>query len=147
MFLAKVTTSGLQLGFDLFRSPNAGSNFATALAIDANDNVYVTGYVLNTQGGSEFVTIKYAAAPKIENKPNGAMHLEFHTSPGQQYAIEATSDFFNWHHQHSRRQWADPVRRRQCARHSLSLLSRKAALNWFKRFRASSADVMPNHHI
>lgn len=96
MLLAKVTISGQQLGLDRYNSPNAGSNIGTALAIDRNDNVYVTGYVQNTQGGSEFVTIKYTAAPKIEKEPSGAMHLEFHTSPSQQYTIEGTSDFFNW---------------------------------------------------
>jgi hypothetical protein len=96
MFVAKVALSGMQRGVDRYNSPNAISNYGTALAIDSHDNVYVTGYVLNTQGGSEFVTIKYSAAPKIEKKPSGAMHLEFHTSPGQQYSIEGTSDFFNW---------------------------------------------------
>jgi hypothetical protein len=96
MFFGKLTPSGQQLGFDRYNSLNAGSNFGTALAIDTNDNVYVTGYVLNTQGGSEFVTIKYSAAPKIQKQANGAMHLEFHTSPGQPYSLEATSDFFNW---------------------------------------------------
>jgi len=39
---------------------------------------------------------KYSAAPKIEKKPNGTMHLEFQTNPGQQYVIEATTNFFNW---------------------------------------------------
>jgi hypothetical protein len=96
VFLAKLTTSGQQLGLDRYNSPNAGSNFGTALAIDTNDNVYATGYVLNAQGGSEFVTIKYSVAPKIEKKPGGAMHLEFHTTPGRQYAIESTTNFFNW---------------------------------------------------
>jgi hypothetical protein len=52
MFLAKLTAKGQQLALDRFNSPNAGSNFGTALAIDKNDNVYVTGYVQNTQGGS-----------------------------------------------------------------------------------------------
>jgi uncharacterized delta-60 repeat protein len=96
MLCSKLTIAGQQLGLDRYNSPNAGSNFGTALAIDTNDNVYVTGYVLNTQGGSEFVTIKYSATPKIEKKPGGAMHLEFHTTPGQQYAIEGTTNFFNW---------------------------------------------------
>lgn len=96
MFLAKITASGQQFGLDRFNSPNAGSNFGTGVAIDANDNVYVTGYVQNTLGGSEIVTIKYSAAPKIEKKPSGTMHLEFHTIPGQQYAIEASTNFFNW---------------------------------------------------
>jgi hypothetical protein len=95
LFLAKVSATGRQLGLDRFNSPNAGNNFATSLAIDANDNVYVTGYVQNTQGGSEIVTIKYSAAPKIDRKAD-AMHLEFHTSPGQRYSIEASGDFFNW---------------------------------------------------
>jgi hypothetical protein len=96
IFLAKLTGEGRQIGLDRYNSPNAGSNVGTALAIDKNDNVYVTGYVQNTQGGSEFVTIKYSAAPKIEKKTNGAMHLEFHTLPGRQYSIEATTNFLNW---------------------------------------------------
>src|SRR6185436_14626815 len=58
--------------------------------LSANPKLY------STNGGSEFVTIKYSAAPKMEKKPNGGMHLQFHTSPAQSYAIEATSDFFNW---------------------------------------------------
>lgn len=95
-FLAKLTPAGQQLGVDRYNSPNAGSNFGTALAIDKNDNVYVTGYVLNTQGGSEFVTIKYSAAPKIEKKASGAMRLEFHTTPGQQYSLEGSTNFLNW---------------------------------------------------
>lgn len=96
LLLAKISPTGTQLGLDRFNSPNAGSNFGTALAVDTNDNVYVTGYVLNTQGGSEFVTVKYSAPPKIEKKTSGAMQLQFRTSPGQPYAIEATTNFLNW---------------------------------------------------
>jgi hypothetical protein len=96
MFLAKIAASGQQLGLDRYNSTNAGSNFGKALTIDTNDNVYVTGYVLNTQGGSEFVTIKYSASPKIQNKPDDGMHLEFHTIPGKPYAIEGTTNFLNW---------------------------------------------------
>jgi hypothetical protein len=96
MYLAKLDLNGRQIGLDRYNNPTGTSNVAMALAIDSNDNVYVTGYLLNSQGGSEFVTIKYSAAPKIEKKPSGAMHLEFHTNPGQQYSIEATTNFFDW---------------------------------------------------
>jgi hypothetical protein len=85
----------VNFGSNKIHPPNP-NYFGTALAIDQNDNVNVTGYVLNIQGGSEFVTIKYSAAPKIEKKPSGAMHLEFHTLPGRQYSLEGTTNFLNW---------------------------------------------------
>jgi hypothetical protein len=95
MLLAKINPTGQQLALDRYDHPNAVSTVGVAMAIDANDDVYVTGYFRNAQGGSEFLTIKYSDAPKIETGTNG-MHLEFRTGAGQQYAIEGSTDFLNW---------------------------------------------------
>jgi hypothetical protein len=96
MLLVKMTSSGQHLGLDRYNDSGSVNTLGKSLAIDKNDNVYVTGYAENAQGGSKFVTIKYTAAPKIEKQPSGVMHIEFHTSASGQYAIEGTSDFFNW---------------------------------------------------
>jgi hypothetical protein len=96
MFAAKMTSTGRQIGLDRYVTPGKMSNFAVAAAVDAADNAYVIGYTVNAQGGTEWVTIKYPSPPKIEKKPNGAMHLEFRTTPGQQYSLEASTNFLNW---------------------------------------------------
>jgi hypothetical protein len=96
MFAAKLTPAAQQLWIDRYITPGKVSNYAVRVVVDQADNAYVIGYTDNAEGGSEWVTMKYPASPKIEKKPSGAIHLEFHTSPGEQYAIEATSDFFNW---------------------------------------------------
>ena len=96
MFVAELTSAGRQIGLDRYVSPGRVSNVAVAVAVDAADNAYVTGYTLNAQGGAEWVTIKYPAVPKIEKNATGAMHLEFYTAPGQQYVLEATTNFFDW---------------------------------------------------
>ena len=96
MFTAKLTLTGQQIGLDRYVSPGKVSNFAVAAAVDASDNIYATGYTVNAQGGTEWVTVKYPAPPKIEKKASGAMHLEFRTMPGQQYSLEASTNFLNW---------------------------------------------------
>lgn len=96
VLLWKLTTAMQQLSVDLYDSPQHGADFAKAIVIDKQDNVYVTGYSTTLEGGSEFLTIKYFAAPSIEHKPSGAMHLKFHALPGQQYTIESTTNFLNW---------------------------------------------------
>jgi hypothetical protein len=96
LFLAKLKNSGEQIGLDVYSHPNTVNTFSTTIIVDTNDNVYVTGYAVDNVGGSEWVTIKYSGDPKIEKKPSGAIHLEFHTLPGRQYSIEATTNFLNW---------------------------------------------------
>jgi hypothetical protein len=95
LFLAKLTPAGQRIGLDLYNTPTTNS-FAAGLTIDASDNVYVTGYSKTPEGGSEFVTIKYSAPPRIAENADGTIHLKFHSSPGGRYSIEATADFFNW---------------------------------------------------
>jgi hypothetical protein len=96
ILLVKMTSAGQQLGIDRYNDPGAVNCVGMAVAVDGNDAVYLTGYAVNAQGGSKFVTIKYSAAPKIARKSDGAMHLEFHTTSGLQYSIEGTTNFFNW---------------------------------------------------
>jgi len=100
LFLVKYDQNGNRLGLDRFNSSHSGSDFGEAMVVDTNGNVYVTGYSIfvggENNGGSEFLTVKYSAAPRIERVADGAMELQFHTSPGKRYAIEATTDFVGW---------------------------------------------------
>lgn len=92
----KYSQKGEIIWVDTYDGVASKNDVATGIAVDKNGNVYATGYSETAQGGTEFLTIKYSASPTIEKKSTGAMHLEFRTNPVQQYAIEATSDFFNW---------------------------------------------------
>jgi hypothetical protein len=96
IFVAKYDKDGRQLWLHRYDSPQHGNDIPVGIVVDGNQNVYVTGYSTTPEGGTEFLTLKYSASPKIEKKADGAMHLEFHTNPGQQFAIEASADFLSW---------------------------------------------------
>jgi hypothetical protein len=96
ILVAEYDKDGHQLRLFHYDSPQHGNDIPTGIAVDLQGNVFVTGSSTTPEGGTEFLTLKYSAAPKIEKKADGAMHLEFHTAPGQQFAIEASADFLSW---------------------------------------------------
>jgi hypothetical protein len=96
IFVVKYSPNGLKLWEDVYDSASHQNDFARAMVIDQQGSIYVTGHSTTVEGGSEFVTIKYSDAPKIEKQASGAMQLEFYVSPGRRYALEATTDFLNW---------------------------------------------------
>jgi hypothetical protein len=57
----KLDTNGNFLWTNLYPSAVTGNSVATSVAVDPNDNVYVTGYSvsLGTNGNSDIVTLKY----------------------------------------------------------------------------------------
>jgi hypothetical protein len=94
VFLIKYTAIGSRVGLIVYDSPHHGHDVGNAMVRDAAGNVYIVGYSTTPEGGTEFLTLKYSDGPKIEQQPSGAMHLEFYSTPGQRYALEATTDFF-----------------------------------------------------
>jgi hypothetical protein len=87
---------GTFVGSTLFDGANHLNDAAVDVAVDSSGSVYATGYSVTPEGGTEILTVKFHPGPKITSQASGAMHIEFHTVPSTPYAIEATSDFFNW---------------------------------------------------
>ncbi len=58
------SSAGVPMWTNLYAGPEGGSNAGgQSLAVDANDNLFITGYWGVTGSGSDFLTIKYAAPP------------------------------------------------------------------------------------
>ena len=55
----KYNSSGVQQWFSEYNGTGNNDDRAAAMALDANGNVYVTGYSIGALGGYNFVTIKY----------------------------------------------------------------------------------------
>lgn len=53
---------GLPLWTNSFNGPANGDDGAAGLVLDANGNVFVTGYSMGTSSGYDFVTIKYSGS-------------------------------------------------------------------------------------
>jgi hypothetical protein len=88
------STSGLPLWTNRYNGP--GGSQASALAVDRNDNLYVTG----TSGG-DCVTIKYMPAPEIQFTgidplPGAAWRLTLTAPTNVIYRLEASSNLANW---------------------------------------------------
>jgi hypothetical protein len=121
IIVLKVNADGTTAAQALYDSQNHLADIPQSLAIDTQGNVYITGFSATPEGGTEFLTLKYSAGPTIAQKSDGGMHLEFHTNPGQQYSIEATTDFFNWQ----------------------SLITNTADANGFVQFDDTNAPTIP----
>lgn len=58
----KYNAAGEQQWLKRYSGPGTGDDQAAALAIDSDDNVYVTGYSMGSDGDFDFATLKYTAA-------------------------------------------------------------------------------------
>lgn len=94
----KYDNNGNQLWLQRYDGPAHGDDIATGLVVDTNGNVYVTGYSATTNGGTEFVTIKYSQQPNlnIEKQPNGSIRLKVFADPGQLWGFDASTNLQNW---------------------------------------------------
>jgi hypothetical protein len=96
IFLFKYDQDGNRLAEARFDSAHHGSEVATAMVADAAGNIYVTGYGTTVEGGTEIILIKYSEHTRIERQQSGSVSLEFHAEPGASFAIEGTTNFFDW---------------------------------------------------
>lgn len=91
----KYDNNGNQLWLQRYDGPAHGDDIATGIVVDNETNVYVTGYSATTNGGTEFVTIKYSQKPalNIEKQPNGSMRLKVFSNPGELWSFQTTTNF------------------------------------------------------
>ncbi|MBI5384773.1 MAG: hypothetical protein HZA90_08790 [Verrucomicrobia bacterium] len=97
IFTLKYDKNGTQLWVQRYNGPANGDDIATGLVVDASGSVYVTGYSATTNGGTEFVTLKYTQPGlDIQRRSDGAMRLQTLTTPGTPYAFESSSNLQSW---------------------------------------------------
>ena len=58
----KYSSAGLPLWTNRYNGPGNDHDCANALAVDASNNVIVTGYSMSNTGGYGYATIKYSSA-------------------------------------------------------------------------------------
>jgi len=62
----KISSNGIIRWMQKFDGPANGSDDAAAIALDENNNVYVTGTSLGISSGTDYTTIKYSSVGKLE---------------------------------------------------------------------------------
>ena len=69
----KYSTGGIPLWTNRYNGPGNDKDYAEALAVDANNDVIVTGYSVGSGSGLDYATIKYSSAgePLWTNRYNG----------------------------------------------------------------------------
>jgi uncharacterized delta-60 repeat protein len=69
----KWSNAGVPLWTNRYKGPGNGDNYATALVVDTNGNVVVTGYSTGVGSSYDYATIKYsnAGVPLWTNRYNG----------------------------------------------------------------------------
>jgi len=118
----KYDNKGDQLWVQRYNGPGNGNAAASAIAVDALGNVYVTGYDTTAAGGTEMVTIKYSPSPSGSLQTNGAFLLQTTGELGEIFDIQATTNFTNW----------------------LTLGTTNADTNGFLQFLDTNAPLFPN---
>ena len=92
----KYDSNGNQIWLQRYNGPGNGDDEGNAIAVDANGNVYVSGYETTTAGGTEFVTIKYAPTASIQKQTNGAFLLQEQGEPGEAFDFQASTNLQTW---------------------------------------------------
>jgi hypothetical protein len=84
--------AGVPLWTNRYDGPDNGSSFARALAVDRSGNVFVTGYSVDSEGDSDFVTVKYVWRTEITIQQLSTipskMNLTLSGAPNSSWAIE-----------------------------------------------------------
>ena len=91
----KYDPNGNMVWLQRYSSPVGGNAAGSAIVVDNNGNVYVTGYDTTAAGGTEIVTIKYSPVT-LQRRSDGTVILQAQGSPGESFDIEASQDLLNW---------------------------------------------------
>ncbi|MGA2555822.1 MAG: SBBP repeat-containing protein [Verrucomicrobiota bacterium] len=92
----KYDNNGNQIWLQRYNGPGNGDDEGNAIAVDANGNVYVTGYETTSAGGTEMVVIKYAPGPFLKKEANGSFMLQAVGAAGEGFDFQASTDLVNW---------------------------------------------------
>jgi len=77
------TDDGSRTGVTRYNGPAGGDDKATAVAVDAAGNVYVTGYSAGSGTGDDYATVKYAWDPDVDGVPGSADNCWLDYNPNQ----------------------------------------------------------------
>jgi hypothetical protein len=91
----KYGPNGNQIWLQNYSGPGNGNDAGNAIAVDNNGNVYVAGYDATTTGGTEIILIKYSPVI-LQPQASGTVLLEAQGSPGEIFAIQASTDLQSW---------------------------------------------------
>jgi hypothetical protein len=92
----KYDNNGNQIWLQRYNGPGNGDDEGNAIAVDANGNVYVTGYETTAAGGTEMVVIKYAPGPFLKKEANGSFLLQAVGAAGENFDFQASTNLVNW---------------------------------------------------
>ena len=95
----KYDSNGNQLWVQRYNGPANGDDIPTGIVVDGKGGVYVTGYSATTNGGTEFVTIKYLDRPSIgqpQKRGDGNFQFQLNSWVGQTNTVESSSNLTAW---------------------------------------------------
>lgn len=95
----KYDSNGNQLWVHRYNGPANGDDIGTGIVLDGKGGVYVTGYSATTNGGTEFVTIKYLDRPSISQpqaRGDGNFQFQLNSWAGTTNTVETSSNLANW---------------------------------------------------
>jgi hypothetical protein len=91
--MAQAQMGGMPLWTNLYNGPGNGGDFAAAVAVDINGNVFVTGHSTGSDGDYDYATIKYSGAgvPLWTNHYNGP---EYYSDSAYAVAVDGSGNVF-----------------------------------------------------
>jgi hypothetical protein len=96
IFLLRFNSDLTQNSLTTYASKYPGDARATSVALQGAGDVYLTGYMPTSDGGSELFVLKFTPAFKMEKLESGSLRLTYHIAPNEQLSLEATHDFSQW---------------------------------------------------
>ena len=96
IFLLRFNSDLSQSSLTSYPSKYTGDARATAVALQGAGDVYLTGYMPTSDGGSELFLLKFTPAFKMEKLDSGALRFTYHVAPNDRLSLEATHDFSYW---------------------------------------------------
>jgi hypothetical protein len=82
-----------------YSGPGNGDDIANSIVLDSQGGVYVSGYSATTNGGTEFVTIKYQSQPTLnqpQKRSDGNFQFQLNSWVGQTNTVEGSSNLSGW---------------------------------------------------